>query len=261
MTEKATPTPKPTRLDWRLFWLLTLAGAIGIVAVLPLVFTLQEGAFEATGVPHAVLAVAQVVQTTFLVVLAVLAGLTLGPRVGLGAPLLAGWVRGVRDRQAWRAIVRPALTVGIGGALLVLALDLLVFLPRIEGLDPIIAPLWQRLLASLYGAITEELLLRFGLFTLLTFVLVKLSGRVEGLPGPAILWTVNLLVALVFGLLHLPATASLVDITLLVVTRALVLNGVLGLGFGYLYWSRGLETAILAHFSADIVLQLSAGLA
>jgi hypothetical protein len=36
--------------------------------------------------------------------------------------------------------------------------------------------------------------------------------------------------------------------------RAILLNGVVGVATGYLYWRYGLEAAILAHFSADIVL-------
>lgn len=249
------------RLDWRLFGLLTAAGAIGAVAVLPLVFTLQREALEAAGVPLATLAVAQVVQTTFLVALAVIAGLTLGWRVGLDAPLLAQAVRARGWPDSRRAFVPPALVLGVAGALAVLLLDVVVFLPRIDGLDPVTAPLWQRLLASIYGGVTEELLLRFGLFSLLAFALSRLTGDRHGhLPAPMVLWTVNVVVAVLFGLAHLPATAALVDITAIVVTRAVILNGLLGLAFGYLYWSRGLEAAIVAHFAADIVLQLAAGL-
>jgi membrane protease YdiL (CAAX protease family) len=69
-----------------------------------------------------------------------------------------------------------------------------------------------------------------------------------------ILWTANILVALLFGLGHLPATAALVPLTPLVVIRAIALNGPASLVFGYVYWTRGLEAAMLAHFTADVVL-------
>jgi membrane protease YdiL (CAAX protease family) len=71
-----------------------------------------------------------------------------------------------------------------------------------------------------------------------------------------ILWTANILVALLFGLGHLPATATLVPLTSLVVIRAVVLNGPASLAFGYLYWAHGLESAMLAHFTADVVLHV-----
>ena len=58
------------------------------------------------------------------------------------------------------------------------------------------------------------------------------------------------------GLGHLPATSVVVPLTPLVITRAVVLNGLLGIAFGWLYWKRGLEAAIISHFSADIVLHV-----
>jgi membrane protease YdiL (CAAX protease family) len=42
----------------------------------------------------------------------------------------------------------------------------------------------------------------------------------------------------------------------LVITRALVLNGLGGLAFGWLYWKQGLESAMIAHLSTDIVVHV-----
>jgi hypothetical protein len=38
--------------------------------------------------------------------------------------------------------------------------------------------------------------------------------------------------------------------------RALVLNGVAGIAFGYLYWKDGLEAAMIGHMSAHVVMQI-----
>jgi hypothetical protein len=43
-------------------------------------------------------------------------------------------------------------------------------------------------------------------------------------------------------------------LTPLVVTRALLLNGIAGLALGWLYWKRGLELAMIAHLTTDFVL-------
>ena len=43
-------------------------------------------------------------------------------------------------------------------------------------------------------------------------------------------------------------------ITPLVVVAALVLNGIAGIAFGYLYRKHGLESAMIAHFSADFMI-------
>jgi hypothetical protein len=39
-----------------------------------------------------------------------------------------------------------------------------------------------------------------------------------------------------------------------VIVRTIVLNALLGIPFGWLYWRWGLEYAMLAHFCADLVL-------
>ena len=82
------------------------------------------------------------------------------------------------------------------------------------------------------------------------------SKTADGRPTLAVLWIANILAAVLFGLGHLPATAALVPLTPLVVTRAIVLNGLIGVGFGYLYFKHGLESAMISHFSADIVLHV-----
>jgi membrane protease YdiL (CAAX protease family) len=62
--------------------------------------------------------------------------------------------------------------------------------------------------------------------------------------------------AIIFGLGHLPSTARITALTGIVVVRAIALNGVGGIIFGWLYWKKGLESAMIAHFSADIVLHI-----
>jgi membrane protease YdiL (CAAX protease family) len=71
-----------------------------------------------------------------------------------------------------------------------------------------------------------------------------------------VFWVANILAAILFGLGHLPTTAALVPLTSLVIARAVVLNGLLGIVWGWLYWKRGLEAAMISHFSADLVLHV-----
>jgi len=46
-----------------------------------------------------------------------------------------------------------------------------------------------------------------------------------------------------------------IPLTALYVSRIIVLN-LSGVVFGWLYWKRGLENAMMAHFSTDIVLHV-----
>ena len=98
--------------------------------------------------------------------------------------------------------------------------------------------------------------MRLGLFTLVAWLLVRISRAPAGLPPGWVLWTANIISAVLFGLGHLPATAAVFPITALIVIRAFALNGLGGLAFGYLYWSRGLESAMLANFTGDLVLHV-----
>ena len=114
------------------------------------------------------------------------------------------------------------------------------------------------LLASFYGGIAEELQLRLFLMTLLVWVVARLGRRQ---PPAAVYWTAIVVAALLFGAGHLPAAAKLWGLTDIVVLRTIVLNAIAGVAFGWLYWRRGIEMAMLGHFSADIVLHVLAPLA
>jgi membrane protease YdiL (CAAX protease family) len=110
-------------------------------------------------------------------------------------------------------------------------------------------------LACAYGGLDEEILMRLFLLSVLLWVLTKIF---RASPRNMILfWSANLLAALVFGAGHLPAAASLhILLTPSLVVTVIGLNAFVALGFGYLYWSRGLEAAMLAHFTADLVLHV-----
>jgi hypothetical protein len=108
-------------------------------------------------------------------------------------------------------------------------------------------PNWlTSLTAMLYGGITEEILMRWGLMSLLVWVGWKLLKQGVALPSQAIYQGAIVLVAVLFGLLHLPMTAT---ITPLVIIRALLLNGIAGIAYGWLFWQYSLEAAMLAHIS------------
>jgi len=108
---------------------------------------------------------------------------------------------------------------------------------------------WTGLLAAFSAGIGEELLMRFLLMTLLTLMFLKLFR----MPSTAAVWSAIILVALVFGALHLPPTAELVELSSLIIVRAMLLNGIAGIAFGLLYWKRGLESAMVAHILTDVI--------
>jgi hypothetical protein len=120
----------------------------------------------------------------------------------------------------------------------------------------ILMPIWKRFLACFYGAINEELLARLFTFSLLFWLLKKLVREKSSQTGPLVFWITNVIVALLFAAGHLPAAKLIMPITPLVLVALVAMNGTASLVFGYLCWKRGLEAAILAHFSADFALHV-----
>jgi hypothetical protein len=135
-------------------------------------------------------------------------------------------------------------------------IDSLVFAGLSHSLigDPGAIDLWKRALAVLYGGFTEEVLMRFVLMTTVVWVLMKLS-RVRVAKASHYLIAIGV-TALLFAIGHLPVVSALGGLGLLSVTRVLLLNTMGGIVFGYLYWKEGLEAAIVAHLTTDVILLL-----
>lgn len=158
--------------------------------------------------------------------------------------------------------------VGIGGAssLIITLSEKFIFMKYLpEGLATFsFSPLYL-FAAVLYGGVVEEVLLRLGLMTLILWLLTKGSGTKNEKDGPAATrhaisdsqaWVAITLSSLLFALGHLPATAQMMGLSVPIVIRALLLNGIAGLGFGWLYWKKGLLYAMLGHMMAHIINQL-----
>ena len=62
------------------------------------------------------------------------------------------------------------------------------------------------------------------------------------------MWLAILVSAVLFGVGHLPAAAMVgMPLTAPVIARVVTLNAFAGIVFGWLFWRRSLEAAMLAH--------------
>ena len=241
--------------------LWAIIGAFASIAVLPYATALHPNLLARIPVPLPVFLFAQFVQTLLLLSLMVWSGLRLAKSVGLTSPLLHS-VTHPAARVAWptKTLGLAALAGGITGATL-LVLDK-VFAPFMPSTMHVALPeiaLWKRFLACFYGGITEELICRLFLMTLLVWLCRKYASAPDSPTASWMVWTGIIGAAFLFGLGHLPAAAAAWPLTTLVVARVLILNCIGGIVFGWLYWRRGLEHAMVAHFSADIVLHIIGG--
>lgn len=256
--------------NWKLFFVLLAGATFGLVAILPYVLTLQGSAVVSAAATQAnmplwALIAIQIASQAVVLGIAIWVGLSFARSVGLRLPILEKWLSGGRVGADLRAILPLSVGLGVILALLLIALEVLVFQPALlaqlgpnglVGSSAVKPEAWKGFLASFYGGINEEILLRLCVMSFLVWLGRFVSKTSEGGPTLAVLWVANVLAAVLFGLGHLPATAGLVPLTPLVVARALVLNGLIGIGFGYLYFKHGLESAMISHFSADIILHV-----
>jgi membrane protease YdiL (CAAX protease family) len=247
-------------------WGLGLIGAALLVPYLSdLLATTLAQAAQRAHVPITTLLVAQLVQTVVLIGICVFLGLWAARTVGFTTPALSALLTGARPKGYGPAAAFSILAGAITGAAII-ALDVKLFAPSLPAQFTAHAgpAAWKGLLASFYGGFVEEIMLRLFLLSVLALVLQALAtgGKPRSRPlAPWIFWTANLASALAFGAGHLPAAAALAPLTGMLVTRTIVLNGLGGVVFGALYRRWGLEAAMLAHFSADLVLHVATPLA
>lgn len=235
----------------RLGLLLWFAGMLGVVVIT--ITALPQMLRQVTlPAPLWLISLASLGQSGLLVALAVWSGVALAAKVGLRAPAFEA-------AAAARSIVsalRPELLPGVvGGALGGLGLFAIGGYASPAALAQVEQRFSLPILARvLYGGVTEELLLRWGLMTALVWVAWRLLQRRSGTPRAVFIWVAIVLSALLFGAGHLPAAAILVGkLTAELVLFVVGVNAAFGMLFGYLYWRYGLEAAMIAHATAHVV--------
>jgi Type II CAAX prenyl endopeptidase Rce1-like len=236
---------------------LWLAGMIGVV-VLSLTVIPQFHAKMPNSVPLGVAVAASIVQSGILLALAVWAGVGLSSQLGLGAPAIEALLAG---SNALKTLSRQLTPAAFGGVLVGVLLVVLSHIApaQIAGLGETVAiPMAPKLL---YGGITEELLMRWGLMTVLIWIPWRFIQKRVGFPRMVYIVNAIVFAALLFGVLHLPAAAAMgASLTPDVIFYIIAGNTVPGVVFGILYWRYGIEAAMIAHALGHFVAILAAAL-
>ena len=235
-------------------WFGGMVGAASFLPVLPQLLAVLGG--EKPPIPIYAIQAISFVQTGVFIALAVTLGVFLAQRVGLSAPVVEALVSGRRASIALRPQILPGIAGGIVGGLaivLVSAIMLPILPPEfVAAGEKLTMPLSTRLL---YGGITEELLVRWGLMSLLVWLPYRVLRKGHGEVPVRYYWTAIVISAVAFGLGHLPIASLLTPtVTTALVVYIVVANALFGLIAGYLYWKRGLESAIFAHMLAHVVM-------
>ncbi len=245
------------------FAILWLAGMAGVLSVLlidlsAVLANLPANAGLEMPFHPLLIKLLSIVQSAILLSIAIFTGIRLARHVGLSAPAAEALAKGNSFISALKPQVLPGLIAGFIAGVAILSSWLvfrpilpLVFVMRAERLNSSM-PLLTRLL---YGGITEELLLRWGLLTLLVWAAWRIFQGTRGSPRTIYFLGAIVISSVVFGIGHLPLVSALeVDFTLPIVAFIVLANSLFGLIAGYLYWQKGLEAAIIAHMSTHIVI-------
>ena len=229
-------------------------GFLGVASLLTL--PVERLVSEPPPVPAWILRALSLVQPLFLTIAAVLVGCWLAPRVGLDAPMIRLVSQGrspfpALARQAVPATI-TALAVGVLLAGYGVVFDSFVASLNGEALAHIQAATASLLTRVLYGGVTEEIIARWGVVTLVTWGVWRLSGS-SPTPAPMAFWAGVIVAALVFSLGHLPILYAVVSHPpVWFLALVIAANMAAGLAFGLLFWRAGIEAAMLAHALAQI---------
>jgi len=240
----------------RLFLILWITGLAGVLSILLIdlnalisILPILPGTEVPTITPT--LKLITPLQPAVLVAFAVLVGVGLASSVGLSSPAAEAAARGGDAISALKPQIVPGIIGGLAGAisLTLVAAVLKPFLSpdvvaRLGEFGKVLPPLTR----LLYGGIVEELMLRWGMMTLLVWAAWRLFQKGRGDPKPACFVGAILASSLLFAVGHLPLAFVLFpEPTFALLVFAVAANSAFGLIGGYLYWKKGLESAMIAH--------------
>lgn len=232
---------------------MTAVGLLGVATLMlnPIPESLLKMQPELAGLSEWSIKLLGLLNPAVLLFLAAVCGALLAHRVGLRS-LIAGTAGAHEMRRYWW----KATVLGAGTGVLMVVLDL--------SIAPWLGPEWEQFLRAasqptpsgllvgvLYGGVTEEILMRWGLISTLAWGLWALTGKRR--VGPALM-VASLLTAAAFGAAHLPALAAQIELNDVIVMRTLFLNGVAALVYAWVYWRFHLEAAMVSHASSHLAM-------
>ena len=236
--------------------IIFLIGMIGILSMLTMNIPLPEEAmtilkdrFTEQQIKWLLL-----VNPTILLIIAVVIGTLLYKKVNLKVPILEKMIGVDNDDLIITDIFKYGILGGVLSGILIGLVSLIFrpflpaeFLELSNSLKPTLATRF------LYGGFTEEILMRFGLMTLIIWIVAKITSGTK----TYVYWIGIVIASIVFALGHFPIAYKVIENpTTGLLSYILIGNTIGGLIFGWLYWKKGLESAFLAHFFTHVMLVL-----
>jgi len=233
--------------------IIFLLGMIGVLSILTMDMPLPgdaremlEGMFSPGQLKLIIL-----IQPAILVLIATITGVLLHEKVELRSPIIESFVNPA-DVYQFRSIANYGIAGGIvAGAFI--SLITFIFTPHLpqefiqlgESVSPSLPARF------LYGGITEEIMMRFGFMTLIVWIAFKITKTLN----EGIYWIGVILSSILFAVGHFPVLfLTMPSPPAVLLGYVLLGNSAGGLVFGWLYWKKGLESAMIAHIFAHITM-------
>lgn len=252
---KVTTDQNTNKPKWTGFFIYLAILLIGVIALYPILYdqsVILIDLYELDQFSPQLVTWLNMIQPFLIGTGALLIGHFLAYRVHLDSLIYKKVNEKEPIKESLKRSLLPALIGGVIIGSVIIGFDLLFrsYLPEMLQL-PVSMPTVSRSLSSiLYGGISEEIMLRFGLMSAAVYVF-SLKGHylnkwvyIGGIVFSAIL----------FALGHYGTTASYFEMTAIMWVRMLLLNGAGGLVFGWLFWKYHLEAAILSHMLTHVTM-------
>ncbi|MEJ8590394.1 CPBP family intramembrane metalloprotease [Riemerella anatipestifer] len=193
------------------------------------------------------------VNPTIMLIVAVVLGTILHQKVNLKVPIIEHIVE-IKSHQLPN--LQNILKYGILGGILsgvLLSLTGIIFKPMLPKEFIVLGETLQPTLTArfLYGGLTEEILMRFGVMTFVTWIASKILNGTQ----PIVYWIGIIIASVIFAIGHFPITYQAVENPSFgLLSYVFIGNSVGGIIFGWLYWKKGLESAFIAHICTHIIM-------
>lgn len=200
----------------------------------------------------AALKVFVLIQSSVFLLISTGIGLCTFNKVGLKVPIIGYLVGLYEEKYNWKEIFINGVAYGSMAGILILLVSHIFKLVQPTEFAALNQEMELHFLTKiLYGGITEEVLTRFGLMSLLTYLFSFIYKR-----HAAVKYWIGIgICSLLFGIGHLPMAYQVLGEPSLSIIIYIVFGNFLGgILFGWLYWKRGLESAMIGHMSAHILM-------
>lgn len=207
--------------------------------------TLSEMMTQAGITDINILHIITAVQTAGMMLLMGFFGYILADKIGL-----------IKSFKISKSGITPTIILTVIGSIVFVSLEYGVFsnlIPEVAEMYEAKPTTFYMISCLTYGGVLEEIMMRWFLLSILSFIIWKLFFKKEQTVPEGVLIGVNIVVALLFAAGHLPSTAMTMGITPLILVRCFTLNSFAGLICGYLYIKHGIQYAMLSHAGFHIL--------